>query len=163
MGGAIKRKSRATTTRRKEPPRITPLDPMARGMLKKETKEKERPMGQGMMAGSNTPWAQGPANFLYGCPPVAILAQVSIMPLSFCRVCFEYSHARRCACRAELYCSRACQRQYWSIHKQYCQIHRVWCMLSRITGERLPQEIYYLIRIFWGYSDGICKKLEEVD
>ena len=68
LGGAIKRKSRATTTRRKEPPRITPLDPMARGMLKKETKEKERPMGQGMMAGSNTPWAQGPANFLYGCP-----------------------------------------------------------------------------------------------
>ena len=37
----------ATTPRRKEPPRITPLDPMARGMLKKETKEKERPMGQG--------------------------------------------------------------------------------------------------------------------
>ena len=36
---------------------------MPPGMLKKEKKEQERPMGQGMMRGSNTPWAQGPANF----------------------------------------------------------------------------------------------------
>ena len=35
------------------------------GMLKKEKIEQEQPrdMGQGMMTGSNTPWAQCPANF----------------------------------------------------------------------------------------------------
>ena len=47
----------------REPPRITLLDPMLPGMLKKEIKEQERPTGQGTMTEAFMPWAQGPANY----------------------------------------------------------------------------------------------------
>ena len=61
-GFSFKKRSDLQRQCNREPAGSTRLDPMPPGMLKKEKKEPERETGPGIMRGSNTPWAQGPAN-----------------------------------------------------------------------------------------------------
>ena len=68
-GFSLKKKERLTTTMQQGateyPPGSTLLDLMPPGMLKKELIETRTADGTREMEGSNTPWAQGPANLFW--------------------------------------------------------------------------------------------------
>ena len=84
------------------------------------------------------------------------------MPYTFCIVCFEHSWCMKCTCGGDFYCSIACQKQHWGVHKEYCPYRQAMLSLKAVTtadGVQLPKEVYTQILHFWGIPGKVIRQL----